>query len=311
MPPPMPPPPETPQQKYNRLYPSAGDIAKEQAYGTLAGRLQAVMEAIRQSQTETEKDLVRGLSGAPRRQTKHDVWNADYQTADGQMLTGSVVFNPDDGSTTVGGEPVTVLKRYPNTPARPIGVNVAGPGGTVNRQFRDPYDPAGPPIGEIPTGLRQPAGPPDYSGTVTTPEGIFQVDPREGGRGPRLGDAPPRAGDLDLNQSEALQWKTDVDVAVKSALSQRNVGKPSVIADKALPETEVNKIVLRISRGRFQSYGQLVAATKRQTGSTGSTGGGDARREGANRVRRRLEAQDPGRVQGEGMPPGPPGPPED
>lgn len=301
MPPPGPPPPETPMARSKRLFPSASDIAAETTYRNLKSRLDAVMQAIAAAKTEDERDLVRGIAGAPRARTAAKPMNAQYRDAAGQELEGTVIFDPQTGVAEVDGQPVTILKMLPTNGPRPIGVNVAGANGTVNRRFIDPNNPNAAPLAEVETGLQAPAGPAPYSGTVTTDEGVFRL-PRGGGEGVRLGDAPPRAGELSQEQQQATGWLADVNTEVKAALSSFNQNRPSGMKSTALGAAQQNEIVKRITKGRYKTVGELTAATKR---AAQDDGGGDSGMRGrANRVRQRLEGAQPSRVQGAGLPPG-------
>lgn len=300
--PPGPPPPETAQQRQKRLFPSAGDVAAEQTFKNLKARLDAVMGAIRTAKSPDEVDLVRGIAGAPRRATSTKPMNAEYRGADGQEMSGTVIFDPATGQAEVDGQPVTILKMLPTNAPRPIRVNVKGADGNVAAEFRDPNNLEAPALASIPTGMPPSAPPSAYSGTVTTDEGVFQVD-RGGGRGPRLGDRPAQAGALSPEQQEATGWLTDVSAAVKAQLSTFNQNRPPGMKATSLPVEQQNALVARISKGRYKTLGELTAATKRAAGAGGSTSTGSAR-DRANRVRQRLEGADPARVQGTGLPPG-------
>lgn len=299
--PPGPPPPETSQQKMRRLYPSASDIAADTTFRNLQARLAAVLQGVRAARSPEEVDLVRGLAGAPRRNSPSRVIDADYRTADGQTLQGSVIFDPDTNQATVDGLPVTILKQHPKTPPRPIGLNVAGPGGTVNRQFLDPSNPGGAPLAEVATGIQAPTGPAPFSGTVTTDEGVFRL-PRGGGEGVKIGDAPPRAGELDQTQQEATAWLTDVNAQVKAALSGFNQTRPPGLKATALPVAQQDQIVQTVTKGRYKTLGALTAATKRTAGGGGTPDPAASARERANRVRQRLESQSGSVVHGSGVP---------
>lgn len=302
--PPPPPPPETPQGRMRRLFPSAADVAEETTFRQLQGRLKAILQGITQAGGGREDVLnaTLGAVGAPRRASRMTTIPAQYRTADGQTLEGVVIFDPETGTAEVDGQPVTILKQLPKTPPRPIGVNVAGPSGTVNRQFLDPMNPGAPPIAEVETGLQAPAGPAPFSGTVTTDEGVFRL-PRGGGEGVRVGDAPARAGELSPEQQQATGWLADVNAELKGALSAFNQNRPPGMKATALPTTQQNTIVQRITKGRYKTIGELTAATKRVAAPAGP--GADDPRSRANRVRQRLESSQPSRVQGSGMPPGP------
>lgn len=301
LPPPGPPPPETPMARSKRLFPSAADVAEQTQFRTLQGRLNALLQAIRGARTEEERDLVRGQAGSPRARTVAKPMNAEFRTADGQEMSGTVIFDPATGVAEVDGQPVTILKMLPTNGPRPIGVNVAGPNGTVNRQFLNPNDPSAPPVAEVQTGLQAPAGPAPFSGTVTTDEGVFRL-PRGGGEGVRVGDAPPRAGEMSGEQQQATGWLADVNTEVKAALSSFNQNRPSGMKSTALGAAQQNDIVKRITKGRYKTVGELTAATKR---AAQDDGGGDTGMRGrANRVRQRLEGAQPSRVQGAGLPPG-------
>lgn len=291
-----PPPPETPQQRSRRLFPSAADIAEETTYRNLQARLRSVMEAIRGARTEDERDLVRGIAGAPRARTATKPMNAQFRTADGQELEGTVVFDPSTGQAEVDGQPVTILKMLPTNAPRPIRQPM-NTGGTRTDMYLNPSTLE--PIGTVDTGIPI-SGPPPYSGTVTTSEGVFRL-PREGGQGEKIGDAPPRAGDMSADQQQATGMLADVNAAIKAALSQYNLNRPAGFKGTSLPVEQQNAIVKQVTKNRYKTIGELTAATKR-TG--GSSGGGETMRDRANRVRQRLESNQPSRVQGSGLPPG-------
>lgn len=301
--PPMPPRPETPQQRSRRLFPSAADVAAETTFRQLQGRLNATLQAIRQAgggQNE-QLDAVMGTVGAPRRAVQSKVLNAQFRTADGQELEGSVIFDPVAQTATFDGQPVTILKQLPTNLPRPIRQSM-NTNGTRTDVYLDPrtFEQQA----TVHTGIPIPE-PPKYSSTVTTPDGTFQVQ-REGGLGPRLGDAPLRAGELNAEQQQATTWLTDVQAEVKAALAaaNRNV---FIAAQKqtALPTAQQNQIVQKITGGRYKTLGELTTATKRTTGAgDGGTSAPSApsMRDRANRVRQRLESTQPGRVQGSGVP---------
>lgn len=297
---PLPQPPETPQQKMRRLYPSAGEIAANQTFLNLQARLNAVLQGIRAAKTPQEQDLVRGIAGAPRRATNTKPQNAEFRTADGRELSGTVIFDPATGVAEVDGEPVTILKLLPTNAPRPIAVS-RNVGGVVTRDFMDPNNLGGPPLASVDTNMPVPAPPSPYSGTVTTDEGVFRL-PRGGGEAEKVGNAPPRAGELTPEQQEATGWLRDVDAEVKAALSGVNQNRPSGMKATALPTQQQNAIVAKVTRNRYKTIGELTAATKRSAGGTSSTT--ESPRDRANRVRQRLESQQPSRVQGPGMPPG-------
>lgn len=291
--------PETPQAKMKRLYPSAGDIAADTRYKELQGRLKAVLEGIRGAKTPQEADIVRGLAGAPRRATKHEVWNAEYQGADGQTMSGSVVFDPETGETTVGGEPVQVTKRMPNTTPRPIRTNMKASDGTINAVYSEPG--SGEVQWSVNTGMPV-SEPPPYSGTATVDGHVVRL-PRGGGEPEVLGDAPLPAGALTIDQQEATTWLTDVNTAVKAQLSTFNQNRPGGMKATSLPAAQQDALVQKITRGRFKTVGELTAATKRQAPApTNAPGAGNPMdRERANRVRRRLEGGQGSRIQGPGL----------
>lgn len=291
-----PPPPETPQARSKRLYPTAGEIAAEQMAKTLQARIQTVFEGIRMAKNPDEVDIVRGLAGAPRRQATTKMMNARYlDTASGEEVEGTVVFNPVDGTAEVNGQPVQVTKLLGANTPRPIGVNIKAADGTINRAGLDPT--TGRPLWTVETGMPVPADPPEYGGTATVNGQVVQV-PRRADQAPRvLGNAPQPAGVLSADQQEATGWVTDVNAEIKAELSRRNTGKPSVIAEKALPIAQQNAIVAKVTKGRYKTLGELTAATKRTVG-----GGGDNRRDLGNRVRQRLERGDSSTIQGSGIP---------
>jgi hypothetical protein len=300
--PPMPEPPETPQQRMRRLFPTAGEIAGEQTYQQLRGRLNAVLEAIRNAQSPLEQDLVRGIAGAPRRATRMTTIPAQYRTATGQVLEGVVIFDPETGQAEVDGEPVTIVKQLPKTAPRPVGVNT-NVGGTITRQFLDPT--TGMPLYEVPTGMPVSEAP-VYSGTATVDGNVVRL-PRTGGAPEILGSAPQPAGALSPEQQQATAWLTDVTAEVKARLSTYNQTRPPGMKATALPLAQQNAVVQQLTKGRYKTIGELTAATKRQMvapgGGASDEAGGDTARSRANRVRQRLERQSPNIVQGSGMPP--------
>jgi hypothetical protein len=299
MPPPGPPPPETPQARSKRLYPSAADIAADTASRTLQARIQAVFEGIRTAKNPDEVDIVRGLAGAPRRRSVTKPLNADYQTADGQQMTGTVIFDPETGQAEVNGEAVTILKMLPTNQPRPIGVN-RNVGGVITRDFLDPNDPSAPPIASVPTNMPIPTAPSEYAGTATVNGQVVRL-PRNGGAPEVLGDAPQPAGALTPEQQEATGMLTDVNAEAKAALSAYNASRPPGMKATALPVAQQNALVAKITRGQYKTIGELTAATKRQVG-TGGSGAAPSRREIGNRVRQRLEKSSPNIVQGPGLP---------
>lgn len=299
--PPPPPAPETPQLRMRRLFPSAGDIAEETAFRQLQGRFQAALNMIRQAKNPVEQDLALGLAGSPRRQSNNKPMNAQYRTADGQEMEGTVIFDPVSGQAEVDGAPVTILKMLPTNPPRPIRSTVQGPGGTLQEQFRDPNNLNAPPLATVETGRKPPPAPPAYSSIIQTPEGYVPVF-RGGGTGAPIADTMPRAGELDPAQQEATGWLADVQAEVKAQLSAGN-RTPGLRAATALPVAQQNEIVKRVTKGRYQTIGQLTAATKKTAGGPPEAPQDDARSR-ANRVRQRLEQAQPSRVQGSGLPPG-------
>ena len=301
MPPPGPPPPETPQQRSLRLYPSAGMIAADTASRTLQARIQTVLEGLRSAKNPDEMDIIRGLAGAPRRRSITKPLNADYQTADGQQMTGTVIFDPETGQAEVNGEAVTILKMLPTNQPRPIGVK-RNVGGVVTQDFLDPNDLNAPPMASIPTNMPITPGPAPYSGTATVNGQVVRL-PRGGGAPEILGDAPQPAGALTPEQQDATAMLTDVNTEVKAALQKANANV-FVSAQKktTIPVEQQNAIVQKISKGQYKTLGQLVAATKRQVGTGSGSAAEPSRRDLGNRVRQRLEKSSPNIVQGPGLP---------
>lgn len=297
MPPAGPPPPETPQQRSKRLFPSAGDIAADTASKQLKARIQAVFEGLQTAKNPDEVDIIRGLAGAPRRQSVNKPMNAEYRDATGQEMSGTVIFDPTTGQAEVDGQPVTILKMLPTNAPRPIGVN-RNVGGNITRDFLNPNDPSAPPLASVETGMPVPAPPPEFGGTATVNGQVVQT-PRRAGQAPNvLGAAPTPAGALDADQQEATGWLTDVNAEVKAKLNATNQQRIGMPKTTALPIAEQNAIVAKVTKGRFKTLGELTAATKRSVG-----GGGDGRRDLGNRVRQRLERGDSSTIQGSGIPP--------
>lgn len=304
-PPPGPPPPETPQARMKRLFPSAGDIAEETKFRELKGRLNFLMEAIQRAKTDDERDLVRGIAGAPRSRAVTKPLNAEFRTADGQEMTGTVIFDQQSGQAEVDGQAVTILKMLPTNSPQPLRVNVKGDDGNITATFRDRNNPNAPPIASIPTGMPVPPPPSEFQSTANIDGQIVQTR-RDGGPPNVLGNAPPAAGMLTADQQQATAWLTDVNATVKGELNAKNSSpnrNPALPKSTALTAAEQNAIVVKVTKGRYKTLGELTAATKRQVGNAGG-GSGDDMRSKANRVRQRLEQGDPSRVQGSGLPPG-------
>lgn len=310
--PPPPPPPETPQTRMRRLFPSAGDIAEEQAFRGLQGRLQAILQGI-QAVGGTKDDALSatlGAVGAPRRATRAVSKLADYVGMDGQEYQRqTVIFNPETTEyTDSSGNPVRVIREWPMTTPRPIRSQVLNPAtGLMEDQFRDPNDLAGGPIATVPTNRTPPPAPPAYSSIIQTPEGYVPVF-RGGGTGAPIADTLPRAGELSGEQQQATAWLADVQAEIKAALAGVNRNVPSQFRTAALPTAQQNALVQKITQGRYQTIGELTAATKKVAAPQGPGGPAgpaeeDARTR-ANRLRQRLEQGQPSRVQGSGMPPG-------
>lgn len=295
-----PPPPETPQARSKRLYPTAGEIAQEQTFKQLQGRLQAILGAMRSAGTPEEQDIIRGIAGAPRRQSTAKAMNARYIDASGQEVEGAVIFDPVEQVATVDGQPVTITKLMPVNPPRPVMSTTNAGNGTTSRVANDPN--TGQPLWAIKTGMPIPAQPSEYSGTATVNGQVVRL-PRGGGAPEILGDAPQPAGALTPEQQEATGMLTDVNAEVKAKLSAYNASRPGLPKSTALPTAQQNEIVKQITKGRYKTLGELTAATKRQVG-TGGRAGGDNRRDLGNRVRQRLERGSPNIVQGSGVPPG-------
>lgn len=294
-----PPPPETPQGRAKRLYPTAGEIAADTASKTLQARIQAVFEGLRAAKTPDEQDIVRGLAGAPRRQSAAKVMNARYMGADGQEVEGAVVWDAIEQQATVDGQPVTVTKLMPINPPRPYVTSTAVGDGTYSKTAISPD--TGQPLWQLKTGMPVPTAPAEYSGTATVNGKVVRL-PRGGGAPEVLGDAPQAAGMLTPEQAEATGWLTDVNAEVKAALAKANANVfVSSQKKTALPTAQQNAIVKQVTKGRYQTLGELTTATKRQVG-TGTSGAEGSRRDLGNRVRQRLEKNDPSTIQGPGLP---------
>lgn len=296
-----PPPPETPQQRSRRLFPSAADIAAETTYRNLKARLDAVMQAIKAA-GGTQQDVMNatlGIAGAPRRAVATKPMNAQYRTADGQQFEGTVIFDPTTGDAEVDGQPVTILKMMPTNAPRPIRQRM-NTDGTYTDVYLDPNTLE--PTATVHTGIPVTPGPPPYSGTVTTDEGVFRL-PRGAGAPEKVGNAPQKAGELTPEQKQATAWVTDVNAEAKAALSAFNQNRPSGMKATALPVQQQNAIVQKVTKGRYKTVGELTAATKREAGAPPSSGGtGSTMRDKANAVRQRLERGQTNRVEGSGIP---------
>lgn len=306
MPPPGPPPPEMQQGRMKRLFPTAGEIAAEQQYKQLQGRLQAIFEAMKNAKTPEERDVVFAAAGTPRRQTSYKPQNAQFTGPDGQLMEGMISYNSQTGEAEYDGQPVVVRKLLPTNTPRPVGVDVVGPDGTLDRQYRNPNDIGAAPLATVPTGRPVPPAPSEFSGTTEVDGKVVRL-PRGNSAPVVLGDARPAAGVLTIGQQEATAWLENVKKAVLGQLATRNSNpnrNPNLPAMRDLPAAEIDAIVVAETKGRYKNWGDLVAATKRQvgTGTRGADAGG-SRQDAGDRVRRRLEqGATASTVQGSGIP---------
>jgi hypothetical protein len=299
--------PETPQAKYRRLFPTAGEIAADTQYQTLRGKMLAIAEAIRQA-GGSQEDLINatmGAAGAPRRATRSTLVEAEYRTMDGQELRGTVIFDPDTREAQVDGQPVTILRQFPKNPPRPIRQSMAtGTPGNQTRQdvYFDPTD-LGTPLAIMDTGIPVAAPPAPTTGGM---EPVMVDGTRKFAQRRRDGtleivegvEPPPPAGGNTPEMAEAIGLLVAVQQEVQAREAKQRVpGLPA----KKLDLGTVDQIVLQLSKGRWKSLADLKSATVRVAPTSGTTA-----RDKADRVRDRLNQQRGNAVPGSGMPPGPP-----
>ena len=289
-----PPPPETPVARYRRLYPTASELAGEQTYQQRAAYIRAAIEGLRMTRTPQEAALVSGISGAPPRAEQSKGFNARYLDANGVEQRGWVVFDPYNETTTVGGQAVQVLEQLPATQARPVGVDVVGPEGTMNRQFVDPA--TGQVVSTVARGVPPPPEPSDFTGGITWATDAtgnpVALRPTRTGMATVSGVQPPPSRTAQPNP-EAVGFLRAVDRQLAA------MGKPAFpgMPTPQITDQTMNSVTQRLSNGRYQTYAELAAAAATRT-TPGTGGAGASMEDMADSVLRRLQSGGPGRSAG-------------
>jgi len=301
-PPPGPPPPETPVTRHRRLFPTAAEIAGEQTYQQLAGKVRAIVEGLQRFPQFSS--VIEGMGGAPQRTYKPELVEAEYETADGQRQTGTVVFDPERGQATAGGQPVRILRQVAKPGSRaPVQVRKANPDGTYRIVFINPE--TGAEVSTTQTGMPVPADPAAFQGGVTY---MTKADgstaavrfTREGQpvEMPGYGPPPSRTPQRD---PEAVGLLESVKQQLKALEAPEYPGGPRRPAPVTLADSETR----RLTKDRYQSYAELVQAATPQA-RTSTPGGAPSMDDLANSVWQRLTRGRSDFVSGSGLPGGTP-----
>lgn len=256
-------PPPPPKPAYTRLFPTAAEIAQQQAEGALQGRINAMTGALQQAGAgqDLQQQALLGLAGAPQRRPLA-VQAMIFTLKDGSEVVG--VFDPNTQTYEVDGQPIdpqlVVNARKPSStaPRPPSTQFITGPDGTV-REFEKG---GGGEIANYGKVGKPQAPPPAMSGTVVLGpdapegEGVYER-PRSGGVGARLGDRPPQAGVKTQEQKQYEVWLGQVNEEIKARGKNQLTGRTTLLTPQ-----QKDEIAQRVTGQRGMTYNDLSLGAK-------------------------------------------------
>jgi len=264
--PPLPQGPELPTERRVRLFPSAGEVAAQQARQKIAAEYSAIFEALRSAQTPLEQRVVLGKAGTPMPTMKPSAVQLEYIDQNGMQRQGVGVLG-EDGTVSVDGvevAPVGGSVRPLQQQARWQKVRRANPDGTYDEILVNPS------TGEerdMDSNMPIPQ-PPAFAGPlIPQGDGTLAVMPREGGTPKVVGKQnPPKTGGRTPAPTtteaarQAKAWRALVDQEAGALKGARDpqTGERRDAATTA----ERDAATARVSGGAYKTYQALLMATQ-------------------------------------------------
>ena len=263
--------PENAQQRYQRLFPSASEVAQRTKVAELMARFQAATDALRGAKTPDERNMIMAMNGAPQAQLRPAAYNVRFINEMGMEDQGVGVMEAD-GTMTVDGRPVRPVEATPvNQRGRaPQHVDRKNPEtGLMERVYFDAdtmQQIRVEPLNTLPSVPPQFEGAPVRLGNGgmgavrrgTAPDAPPEVVQIPGAVAPPRGSTRPQDPKKGTRAREAAAFLKDVRARInEKAKAGKNLvtGALGVVNDR-----DKDEITKEVTGGSFTSYAEILRA---------------------------------------------------